>query len=194
MKKFFLALTVVLLVAVSNFAESAPFTREQIEETISITVKNPDAAEDKSLPFDAATFQRNYRNYIANFVREPNAGADAAEAINFLSLDDAAYLTRDDKNLFAKDFLGRVSIVGLSDNGGNLKVLNFFAAVLEGRDDALLNVLILQAFVQGIAPDFDAMTLLNQAKKNPSAPVIRDGIKFSISTFNNMNIITAVAE
>ncbi len=192
MKNFFLALITVALVATSHVA-AADLTAEQLDEIISRTAENSAAESGATLPVDAETFQKNFNAFVINFIRETDAGyTDASMMKRIFLLNDAKTFTRDGHQLFAKNFLNRALVVGLSD-GGKCKVLNFFATHAENRDDALFNVLVLQAFVRGIAPEFDAMNMLAAAEKNPSATVIRDGVKYSVVTDGNTDIVTAVA-
>ena len=196
MKNFFVALTVALILSASNIAaaETALFTEEQFDKIVAHTVANPAASEAATLNLDAATFQRNYNAFITNFIRETSAqGDDAAMMERIFLLNDAKTFENDSKQIFTKNFANRAVIIGFNEAGGNFKVLNFFATIAEDRDDALFNVLVLQGFLRGIDPTLNAGDLLNEAQKDPSKPVIRNGVKFSVATIENINIITAVA-
>ncbi|MBE8952606.1 MAG: hypothetical protein SR1Q7_05620 [Quinella sp. 1Q7] len=196
MKNFFVALTVALILSASNIAaaETALFTEEQFDKIVAHTVANPAASEAATLNLDAATFQRNYNAFITNFIRETSAqGDDAAMMERIFLLNDAKTFENDSKQVFTKNFANRAVIIGFNEAGGNFKVLNFFATIAEDRDDALFNVLVLQGFLRGIDPTLNAGDLLNEAQKDPSKPVIRNGVKFSVATIENINIITAVA-
>lgn len=196
MQKFFIALIAALVLTVNNFAAATTeFAGEQFDKIVALTVENPAASESKTLQLDAATFQLNYNAFIKNFIRETNAvGDDAVMMEKIFTLSDAKTFSNGTNQIFAKNFMNRVIIVGLNENGGKFKVLNFFATPSTERDDSLFNALVLQAFVRGILPDLDAMDLLNEAQKNPSVPVVRNGVKFSVGTVDNINIVTAVAE
>lgn len=196
MKKFCLALTIALILSISNFADAATmFTAEQFDKIVAFTVKNPAVNSNATLNLNAATFKQNYDIFITNFIKETNAvGQDAAMMRQIFLLNDAKTYENGTNQIFAKNFLNRVVIVGLNEIGGNFKVLNFFATIAEERDDAMFNVLVLNAFIRGINPDLDATELLNEASKNPSEPVIRNGVKFSVATIENINIVTAVAQ
>ncbi len=196
MKNFFVALIVTLILSASNIAaaETALFTEEQFDKIVAHTVANPAASEAATLNLDAATFQRNYNAFITNFIRETSAqGDDAAMMERIFLLNDAKTFENDSKQVFTKNFANRAVIIGFNEAGGNFKVLNFFATIAEDRDDALFNVLVLQGFLRGIDPTLNAGDLLNEAQKDPSKPVIRNGVKFSVATIENINIVTAVA-
>lgn len=196
MKKFFVALIVALILSTGNIAAAATtlFTEDQFEKIVAHTVANPAADSAATLNVDAATFQRNYNAFITDFIRDTKAqGDDAAMMERIFMLSDAKTFENGSKQLFTKNFGNRVVIIGLNESGGNFKVLNFFATLTEDRDDALFNVLVLQGFVRGIDPTLNAVDFLNEAQKDPSKPVIKNGVKFSIATIENINIITAVA-
>ncbi|MBO4780699.1 MAG: hypothetical protein J5497_08690 [Selenomonadaceae bacterium] len=196
MKKFCLALTIALILSISNFAAAATmFTAEQFDKIVALTIKNPAVTSNATLNLDAATFKQNYDNFITNFIKETSAvGEDAEMMRQVFLLNDVKTDEYGSNQIFAKNFLNRVVIVGLSEMNGNFKVLNFFAPIVEERDDALFNVLVLNAFICGINPDLDATALLDEASKNPSVPVICNGVKFSVATIENINIVTAVAQ
>lgn len=200
LKKFFLALFAFALIVAAEHsvyaAAAAQITKDQFEHMAANTLQSAAASADATLNIDAATFQRNFDAFVKNFIGETNANAqDAAHMAQIFTLNDAKTFDVEGKQLFAKNFLNRVMIIGVKDAGGNFKVLNFFAAQAEERDDALFDVLVLQAFVKGITPDFDAMDLLRTAKNDPDGAAIHNGVRFSVFNADNLNIVSAtVAE
>ena len=193
MKKFLTALLIAFLVTANNFSEAAEFNGEQIKRMFSVTVQNPAVAQVKTLKLDAETFRKNFNDYIANFIREMNLGGDGVLMNRLLTIDAAAVTVKDDYCIFGKNFGGKVVIVGFGEKDKNLKVLNFFAAKINNRDDALFYSLMLDAFVKSISPDLDAKTLLDELDKNSDATLIRGGVKYSVTKDADTDIITAVA-
>ena len=196
MKKFFVALTVALILSAGNIAAAATalFTEDQLDKIVAHTIGNPAASNAATLNLDAATFQRNYNAFITNFIREAGAqGDDAAMMERIFTLNDAKTFENGSKQIFTKNFMNRVVVIGFNESGGNFKVLNFFATLAEERDDALFNVMVLQGFVRGIDSNLNAVELLGELQKDPSKPVIRNGVQFSVATIDNINIVTAVA-
>lgn len=191
MKKFCVAFTVALIVTVSSFVEAATFTGEQIQQMLSITAQNPDAKQNKTLKLNAETFRKNFNAFMINFIKQTNAGDDAAMMQRVLLIDKTAVTAKNDRNILGKNFFGKVMIVGFGETEKNFKVLNFFAAKIENRDDALFYTLILNGFVKSISPELDAKTLLDKLKKN--SVVIRGGVKFSVTKSGDIDIITATA-
>lgn len=195
MKKFFLALLAATLIfANGNAADAAApqITQEQFEQIVGRTVQSPAAASAATLNLNAATFQKNFNAFMTNFIGETSAKPEeAAQMAQIFTLNDAKTFNNGEKEIFTKSFLNRAVVIGLSDIGGNFKVLNFFAAQAEDRDDALFDVLILQAFVRGITPDFNAIDLLNAAKNNPDGSVIHGGVKYSVVNVDNLNVVSA---
>ena len=193
MKKFLAALTLALIVASTNFVEAAEFTSEQIKQMLTITIQNPAVTQNKMLKLNAETFRKNFNAFMVNFIKNVNAGTDSAMMRQFLAIDGADVSAKGDYTILGKNFGGKVMIIGLADNGKNFKVLNFFAARIENRDDALLYRLILDAFVKSISPDFDAKTLLDRFEKNHAAPVIHNGVKYSVAKSGDVDVIAATA-
>ena len=191
MKKIFIALMIALIVTSSSLVEAAEFTGEQFNQMFTITAKNPAVNQNKTLKFNDETFRKNFNAFMINFIKQTNAGDDAAMIEKFLLIDGTAASPKGDYFVFGKNFGGKVVIIGLSEIGKNFKVLNFFAAKIENRDDALFYTLILNGFVKSISPDLDADTLLNKLKKN--SVVIRGGVKFSVTKSGDIDIITATA-
>ena len=191
MKKFLM--TFIALLIITAQVEAAQFAQEQFDEMISITVQKS-AAENKILALDAATFQKNFNAFMTNFIKESNAGDDTPTLEEIFLLKEPLIVQTDAGNFLAKNFMNHVAIVGSVEADGKLKVLNFFSAPTENKNDMVITVLIFQAFTQGISPGLDVKALLGELEKNPSAPVIRNGIKFSTDNQGTMEIITAVAE
>lgn len=191
MKKFLM--TFIALLIITAQVEAAQFAQEQFDEMISITVQKS-AAENKILALDAATFQKNFNAFMTNFIKESNAGDDTPMLEEIFLIREPMIVQTDAGNFLAKNFMNHVAIVGSVEADGKLKALNFFSAPTENKNDMVITVLIFQAFTQGISPGLDVKALLGELEKNPSAPVIRNGIKFSTDNQGTMEIITAVAE
>ena len=191
MKKFLM--TFIALLIITAQVEAAQFAQEQFDEMISITAQKS-AAENKILALDAATFQKNFNAFMTNFIKESNAGDDTPMLEEIFLIREPMIVQTDAGNFLAKNFMNHVAIVGSVEADGKLKVLNFFSAPTENKNDMVITVLIFQAFTQGISPGLDVKALLGELEKNPSAPVIRNGIKFSTDNQGTMEIITAVAE
>lgn len=194
MKKIIAALIVGLIICAGVKVEAAELTQEQFDRMLSISSQSLNA-ENKNLSFDAATFQKNFNDFMTNFIKESKAkDADAKSMEEIFLIKEPMIFQTDAGNFLAKNFLNRVAIVGLLDADGTLKNLNFFTMQTEDRDEAMVSVLILEAFAKSISPDLSASTLLEDFEKNQNAPVTKNGIKFSIATEGNINFITSIAE
>lgn len=192
MKKFFVALTFMLILTGNHFAEATEFTREQVARMIAITVNNP-AAKTSTLPFDTATFKQNYNDFMSNFIDGTSAGTDAFMMKKIFMLDDLKSAETDGGKIFAKNFLNKVVIIGLSNAKDKVTVLNIFAAPFEDKNDALFNVLVLQAFVAGITPGVDATALLEEINRSPTESAVHGGVKYSVNRQEGLNVVTAIA-
>lgn len=194
MRKFFAAVMLALILSTNNFSEAAQFTQEQLDQMISMTVQNPAAEKNSTLPVDFAAFQTNYNDFMNSFINETNAGTDAAMMRQIFLMNNLHVHDEGKNKIFIKNFSNRVMIIGLCKSGGKFKVMNFFSTHEEGRDDVLFDVLIMQAFVRGITPGFDATVLIDAANKNPNAPFIHKDVKYFLTSDGNLNIITAIAK
>ena len=188
MRKLCAVFAIILILTAGKSIEAADFTPEQVDKIFDITIQKGVDVENSALPFDTATFQMNFNAFMTDFISSVSNGEDFAAMQNALLINNPIISPRNEGTVFAKNFFNRVAVVGLSDVDGKLKVLNFFATQPEGRDDSLYHVLILQAFVKGISPDYDATTLLNDLKKNST--VIRNGVRYTISKDGDLNIVT----
>lgn len=189
LKKFFVALMFVAVMF--NGCEAAEFTREHIGRMMTLTLQNP-AAKFSTLPVDVETFRKNFNDFITNFIRGTSAGTDAFMMEKIFLIDGLKTYQRTEGSVFAKNFINKVAIVGLNV-GSKCSVLNLFAAPLDDQNDAFFNVLILQAFVNGITPGIDATALLDEINKSPDESATYSGVKYSVTRDGDLNIVTAVA-
>ena len=190
MKKFFTALFICLIICAGGKIEAAELTQEQFDQMFSITTQF--STENKTLNLEAPTFQKNFNDFMTKFIQESNAGDDTPTLEEIFLLREPLIVQTDNGNFLAKNFMNHVAIVGSVDPNGNLKVLNFFSAKPENKNDMVVTVLIFNAFVQGVSPQINIQELLADLEKNQSA--VRNGVKFSTSKQENMEIINAVAE
>ena len=189
MKKFFIALMILFCVAGNNAEAEKQFTDDQLKQMISSTMDNPATVP---LNLDVATFKTNFNAFMADFLKETNAGEDSAKLEKVFLIGEPNTLTKNGRTLFLKNFLEDAAIFGSVDESGKFKVLNFFATLAENKNEMLMRVLVLNAFIKGISPDVDATALLNKAKINPT--VTANGVKYSFSTVGNLNVVSVTAE
>jgi len=193
MKKFLTAL-IVLIICAGVRVEAAEFTQEQFNKMLSISAQSLNS-ENKNLSFDAQTFQKNFNDFMTNFIKESNAKDDDAKNMEEIFLIKEPMIVQTDAgNFLARNFLNRIAIVGLVDENGTLRNLIYFTTQTEDKNEAMVSVLVLEAFAKSISPDLSASTIMEDFEKNKNAPIVENGIKFSIATDENINFITAIAE
>lgn len=193
MKKFLTAL-IVLIICAGVRVEAAEFTQEQFNKMLSISAQSLNA-DNKNLSFDAQTFQKNFNDFMTNFIKESNAKDDDAKNMEEIFLIKEPMIVQTDAgNFLARNFLNRIAIVGLVDENGTLRNLIYFTTQTEDKNEAMVSVLVLEAFAKSISPDLSASTIMEDFEKNKNAPIVENGIKFSIATDENINFITAIAE
>ncbi len=194
MKKFLAAIIVGLIICAGIKVEAAEFTQEQFNKMLSISTQTLNA-ENKNLSLDAATFQKNFNDFMTNFIKETDAKDNDAKNLEEIFLIKEPMIVQTDAgNFLAKNFMNRVAIVGLLDANGSLRNINFFTIQTQDKDEVMVPVLILEAFAKSISPDLSASALMEDFEKNKNAPIVKNGIKFSIATDENINFITSIAE
>lgn len=189
MKKFFVALTILFAVTAANVSEAAQFTDEQRNQILSMTVQ-PSAA---ALAVDVGTFQKNFNDFMSGFIAQTNAGNDTAKMEQIFLIGEQNIVTNGQNVLFAKNFMNMVAIVGSLDESGHFKTLNLVGAAIDDKNEAMIRMLVLEAFVKGISPDLDAQTILTEAKEHSDAPVVKGNVKFSFVTLDNLDVISVTA-
>ena len=194
MKKFLAAIIIGLIICAGINVEAAEFTQEQFNKMLSISAQTLNA-ENKNLSLDAATFQKNFNDFMTNFIKETDAKDNDAKNLEEIFLIKEPMIVQTDAgNFLAKNFMNRVAIVGLLDANGSLRNINFFTIQTQDKDEVMVPVLILEAFAKSISPDLSASALMEDFEKNKNAPIVKNGIKFSIATDENINFITSIAE
>ena len=197
MRKFFVMLTVALMLTVTNFAEAAvQFKQEHFDQMIGATVQNPAAVQNISqLPVNATIFQGNYNSFMKSFIKDTKAtGDDLAMMEKIFLITEPKIFTKENEVLFAQNFSNKAMVIGLSKDGDKFNVLNFFAPKSDDKNDALFNALIISAFIKGIDSTYDINALFNEITNSPDATVIHNGIQYSISRLGDLEVMTAVSK
>lgn len=190
MKKFFVALTILLAVTGVNLSEAAQFTDEQRNQMVTLSVQ-PSAA---TLKVNVATFRQNFNNFMSDFIAKTNAGEETAKLQQIFLIDEKSIVTNGQNVLFAKSFANMVAVIGSVDENGNFKTLNLFGAPIDDKNDAMIHALVLNAFVKGISPDLDAQTILTESKDHPDTPIVKGDVKISFATAGDLDVVSVAAK
>lgn len=192
MKKFLIALAIFLITAQ---VEAVPFSREQVDR-IFIDIE---AAENTStLNLNVATLKENF-NRIVTSILQQTMGTDDVSAMEHLFLindKDSKIFNKPDGDTFANIFGDyRVALVGTSVPNGNFKILNLYYTTPEEKDESIFTIWLLTAFVKSFSPEIDVQALMNElTAENSTGTAFKAGIKFSIASDGNLNILTATAQ
>ncbi len=192
MKKFLIALAIFLITAQ---VEAVPFSREQVDR-IFIDIE---AAENTStLNLNVATLKENF-NRIVTSILQQTMGTDDVSAMEHLFLindKDSKIFNKPDGDTFANIFGDyRVALVGASVPNGNFKILNLYYTTPEEKDESIFTIWLLTAFVKSFSPEIDVQALMNElTAENSTGTAFKAGIKFSIASDGNLNILTATAQ
>ena len=74
------------------------------------------------------------------------------------------------------------------------EVLGMCYTTPENQTEALYTIWLLTAFVGSISPDINTQALMNElTAEGSSGSVVKQGLKFSITEYDNVNVLTVVA-
>jgi len=194
MKKFLAALTVAFILASSNFAEAIPFSRTQLDKIFFEVEQIP--APNSTFDLNAETLKEKFNGIITPILKDA-VGTDNLSAIEHLFLiKNYKIFSKPTGDIFANMFGDyRVAIIGTGATGENFKVLNFYYTTPEEKDESIFTVWLLTAFVKSIAPEVNPQTLMNDlTAENSSGSVVAGGVKFSVASEGNLNVLTAIRE
>ena len=178
-----------MLLMLSAQVEAVPFTRTQLDK-IFLDI-DEQVQTDSTLNLNADTFTKKFNELMTPILKE-------AMELDDVSIMEPLFLIKNPKvidNTFANMFDGyRTLIVGLNSEDGNFKVLSFCYTTPEERSESLFTIWLLTAFVKSISPETDAEALINDlTAENSSGSLVKGNVKFSITTNNNLNTLTATA-
>ena len=198
MKKFFVALTVLLAVTCANFVEAAPLTEEQFGQIFAAVAQNPAAAPErtKTLDLNVETLKAKFDN-IATLILKHQLGTDDVSQMEYLfTINDYKIFPNEGGETFAKVFGSNVVLVGVTaGNGGNFKVLQCCYTAPEDSDETLYVQLILTAFIHSVAPDVEVPALMNElTAANSLGSTVKGDLNFSLTEDGNLNTLTVGAK
>lgn len=193
MKKFFVALTVALIVAGNSIADAAEFTQEQLDK---IFLDAGKIENNSTFNLNAETLKEKFNGIITPILKDATGSDDISAMSHLFLIKDYKVFDGKDGNTFANIFGDyRVALVGTSTAGGNFKSLSLYYTTPEDGDESIFTIWLLTAFVKSISPEVNVQNLMNElTAENSSGNVIVDGAKFSIAEDGNLNILTAIAQ
>lgn len=168
---------------------------EQIDIILSALENNSDAAEEaRSLPLAAEKLRREFNAQLEPLLKRSlgdNAELLAIMAKLFL-MNDVKILPAEKADLFVNIFGDSVAIFGVTPHGGgDFKLLTCAYTVPQDKRETLTVNLVLSSFIKVLAPSVDVQAL---TQTSPTASFVKDGVKFSATSHENLIMLTAVAE
>lgn len=192
MKKFLTALLVLLIMSAQ--VEAVPFSKDQLDR-IFIDVES--AQSNSTLNLNVETLKTNFNGLITPILQETMQTNDVSAMAHLFLIKDYKIFSKPDGDTFANIFGDyRVALVGLTEpNNGNFKILSLYYTTPEERDESLFTVWFITAFVKSISPEIDPQSLMNElTAENSPGSTVKSGVKFSISSESNLNVLTATAQ
>lgn len=192
MKKFLTALLVLLIMSAQ--VEAIPFSKDQLDR-IFIDVES--AQSNSTLNLNVETLKTNFNGLITPILQETMQTNDVSAMAHLFLIKDYKIFSKPDGDTFANIFGDyRVALVGLTEpNNGNFKILSLYYTTPEERDESLFTVWFITAFVKSFSPEIDPQSLMNElTAENSPGSTVKSGVKFSISSESNLNVLTATAQ
>lgn len=169
--------------------EAVPFTRPQLNKIfldIDCQVQN-----ELTLDLNSKIFTEKFNALMIPILKEGMQLDDVSLIEPLFLIDNPKFIGNTFANMFG-DY--RALVVGLKAEDGNFKVLNFCYTTPEERSESLFTIWLLTAFIKSISPETDAEILMNElTTENSSGNLVKGNVKFSITTNNNLNTLTATA-
>ena len=190
MKKFLTALTIFLLMSAQ--VEAVPFSRDQMDRIF----LDAESAENSTLNLNVETLTEKFNGLIIPILQETMGTEDVSEMEHLFLIKDYKIFDKPEGNTFANIFGDyRVALVGNCAADGNFKNLNFYYTTPEEKDEAIFTIWLLTAFVKTLAPEVNVQNLMTElTAENSSGTAIKGGVKFSIASDGNLNVLTATAQ
>lgn len=192
MKKFLTILLVLLIMSAQ--VEAIPFSKDQLDR-IFIDVES--AQSNSTLNLNVETLKTNFNGLITPILQETMQTNDVSAMAHLFLIKDYKIFSKPDGDTFANIFGDyRVALVGLTEpNNGNFKILSLYYTTPEERDESLFTVWFITAFVKSFSPEIDPQSLMNElTAENSPGSTVKSGVKFSISSESNLNVLTATAQ
>ena len=186
MKKFFIVLTLALVVVGNNFAEALPFNRTQLDKMF---LEVEQVETNSTFVLNVENFQKRFNGLITPILKEAMGTDDVSAMEHLFLIKDYKIIGGTFANIFG-DY--RVAIIGSCAADGNFKVLNFCYTTPEEKDESIFTIWLMTAFVKSIAPEVNPQVLMSElTEENSSGSVVKGDIKFSIAADGNLNTLTA---
>ena len=193
MKKFLMSMVVAIFLVSGNFVEAAGFTSDQAEKIISHLSNNPAIQSSKTLNTNVESFQKSFNAQVESIVKQANLSAEDSAALqNVLLIKDYKTFSESGRNLFLNNFGNSITVLGISEENSNFKILSFCFTVPENKSEENVLDLVFTTFARVLLPDADLKKLLIEVKANSS--YTQNGIKFSLFQDGTLNILDLTAE
>lgn len=191
MKKFFIALTIVLALMSTNFAAAEKIPDTQLRAILTEVLTAP---IEKPLPLTFAQFKGNFNAMmLSSFEDAAKQSSEFANAKKFILLDNVEVLQFGANKLFVKPFIpSEVVLVGLVDPATDrIKTISYFFSEPQSRNEQAIYGLIALCILKSVAPNADLNILGTELGNDRVA--VRDGVKFTMRRDSQVYILTITA-
>lgn len=162
---------------------------EHVDEIIGKLANNPAVEKFASLPFTAATFQKEFNAQLEIFLEQNFAEEDRLFWKKLLSLDESKIFSDDETVMLAKLFGNCAGLFGFGETGGNFKILSLCFTESKKRFDKQTRDIVFVLFMKTFLPKVATSEIVAVLKENHFFTV--EGVAFeSVQTgkFDMLNV------
>lgn len=191
MKKFFTAMIVLLMVTAQ--VEAAELTREQLDKVFSDIQK---IEAPSPLHIDAEALEHKFNWFIVPIVQDGMGKDDISDIAHLFLINDYEFTDATKGKIVFNVFEYSGAAIFIMGEGEeeHSDVLGMCYTTPENQTEALYTIWLLTAFAGSISPDIDTQALMNElTAEGSSGSVVKQGLNFSITEYDNVNVLTVVA-
>ena len=190
MKKFLVALIVVLLLSMNNITSAEKFSDSQLKAILNDFATT---SVEKSLPITFEQFKETFNSNMLNSFESSKRNEIPEDVLNAILLNNVKLERVEKDNLFVKPFIsGEVALLGMSDVSTNkMKKLTFFFVEPQTENDKTFNGLVVLCLLKSVLPNADVNILANELAAEKV--VVREGVRLELGRDSQIFILTITA-
>ena len=136
-----------------------------IDDIVGRLVSNPAVEHFAVLPFNVASFQKDFNTQLEKFLEQNFAEEERSFWRKKLSLGDSKIFSHDEIVMFAKIFGNCACVIGFGETNGNFKILNFSFVESKKRFDKQLTYFVFTLFMKTFLPGVDTSEIVAVLKE-----------------------------
>ena len=152
-------------------------------------MRNPAAENLPSLPFNAASFQKDFNTQLEKFLEQNFAEDESSFWRENLSIDDCKIFSDDETFMFSKIFRNCTGIFGLGEANGNFKIISLCFIESQKRFEKQLIDFVFKLFMKTFLPRVPTSEIVAVLKEDHFFTVASVTFEFvQTGKFNMLNV------